>query len=181
MEHLSIFKNWVEKVIIGLNFCPFANSPYQKGLIRFDLILAEEPKTRIEELMKLIFELAHCDSNVISNRIVVLPNAENDFNDFLQFQGQLEDELLIEGLDQIVQIVAFHPEFRFAGTKKTDLENLVNSSPLPMLHILRSDEVSRAAKSTDYPEQVHDQNIAKIKSLSSEELRRYFPWVGHLK
>lgn len=48
-----------------------------------------------------------------------------------------------------VQIAAFHPDFTFGDASTSDITNYVNRSPLPMIHLLREEEVTRAVDEWD--------------------------------
>ena len=48
------------------------------------------------------------------------------------------------GLEGVIQIASFHPQYQFAGTEPDDVENYTNRSPYPMLHLLREASVERA-------------------------------------
>src|SRR6187402_2732870 len=41
---IAATRNWVEKAVIGLRLCPFAASPYLRGLIRYRVSEQESPE-----------------------------------------------------------------------------------------------------------------------------------------
>jgi len=50
-----------------------------------------------------------------------------------------------------------------------------NSSPFPVIHLLRSSEVAQAAQEAQ-GKKISAMNEARIKALSLDERRQYFPW-----
>ena len=127
-------------------------------------------------------DLIHRSSgNEISNMLLVYPKAETSFLSFLQFEDRLSDQLLERDLQSTYQLVAFHPQFQFQGSKLDDRENLVNSSPFPMIHLLRHEEVARAAKASTHPEDIHHKNVETLEELKIEQLAKLFPWKKNLR
>src|SRR5690606_32134679 len=72
-----------------------------------------------------------------------------DYNDFLEQADALVAEL---GLEGVLQVASFHPQYQFAGSEPDDIANYTNRSPYPTLHLLREDSVERAVAA--YPD--HD-------------------------
>lgn len=180
MNEFEVIKKWVEEVVIGLNLCPFAKRPYESGLIPIDTCFQEKSDDRLEETLLKIEEMKLKRSDVISNRIIIFPHAEKKFLDFLQFQSSVEDELLVLNWHDEFQLVAFHPDFQFENSHPDDLENLVNSAPWPLLHILRTSEVMQAARNQSSPEEIHDRNIRTLNELTLDQLSRLFYWKSNL-
>ncbi len=52
----SATKTWVERSVIGLNLCPFADNPYRGGRVRFHV---SEQRTAAGLLDELASELTH--------------------------------------------------------------------------------------------------------------------------
>ncbi|PIP93331.1 MAG: hypothetical protein COW78_15385, partial [Bdellovibrio sp. CG22_combo_CG10-13_8_21_14_all_39_27] len=154
MSELEITKLWLEQFVIGLNICPFAKVPYERGLIQIKLCEESDLKQRMDFFRQQIDLIQNSSSNEISNMLLIYPNAEASFLSFLQFEDRLADDLLERDLQATYQLVAFHPEFQFQGSSIHDRENLVNCSPYPMIHLLRHEEVSRAAKAAGHPEDI---------------------------
>ena len=58
---IAATRNWVEKAVIGLRLCPFAASPYLRGLIRYRVSEQESPEGLAEELTEELNFLAAAD------------------------------------------------------------------------------------------------------------------------
>ena len=60
-------------------------------------------------------------------------------------QGLLEDNDLVG----VLQVAPFHPLFQFEGSDVDSPDNWTNRAPYPLFHVLREDEVERAADSLE--------------------------------
>lgn len=174
---LSLTKYWLENIVLGLDLCPFARIPYQKGQIRVveceDLDEDEQMSFFLEELDLL----NQTDPQDISTTIIAYPFGSADFRIFNDFVGDLEAMLEEAELGDIFQLVTFHPEFVFVDTDFDHLGNYVNRSPVPILHILRSEEIARALKNPKDGEIISFNNDKKLHEISSETLDQLFYYL----
>ncbi|MBC7429313.1 MAG: DUF1415 domain-containing protein [Bacteriovorax sp.] len=174
---LSLTKYWLENIVIGLDLCPFARIPFESGLIRVvECKKSDEDDQMIFFLEELEF-LNQAMPSDVSTTVIVYPNASNDFSLFNDFIGELEFMLEEAALENIFQLVAFHPEFVFENTDSNEIGNLVNRSPFPTLHILRSEEVARAMKNPADGEVISFNNNKKLNELSSEAIDQLFYYL----
>ena len=88
-----------------------------------------------------------------------------DYNDFLETADALVESL---GLDGVLQVASFHPDYQFAGSAPDDVENFTNRSPYPTLHLLREDSVSRAVEAFPDPEVIVERNVETLRRLGVE-------------
>ena len=80
-EVISQTKRWLETVVIGLNFCPFAGREFRKGTVRYSVLPSADPK---EILVRLALELQRLDDHPeIETTLIILPNQLPDFNNTL--------------------------------------------------------------------------------------------------
>ena len=174
---LSLTKYWLEHIVIGLDLCPFARIPFQKGQIR---VVGCEESTE-EGQSAFFFEeldlLNKSAPEALSTTIIVYPNASLDFFQFNDFVGDLEYMLEEASLSDVFQLVTFHPGFIFEGTDHDSLGNFVNRSPYPVLHILRSEEIRRALKNPKEGEAISFNNDKKLKELSKESVEHLFYYL----
>lgn len=174
MKEKEIVKFWLEDIVIGMNLCPFAKVPYEKGLvdIRLCLFLEEEKRTNffLDSLEQVILQ-----PEVEFNSLVVFPRLVDHFEDFNDWVGFLEDLLASQKIDQYVQLVAFHPDFRFADSDD-ERANLVNSSPYPIIHILKRAAIREVMKDPKEGEKISFFNTEKLKALTPEEIKAKFFW-----
>ncbi len=174
MKEKEIVKFWLEDIVIGLNLCPFAKAPYEKGLvdIRFCLFLEEDKRTNffLDSLEQVIL---HPENEF--NSLVVFPRLVDHFEDFNDWVGFLEDLLADQQIDQYVQLVAFHPDFRFADSDD-ERANLVNSSPYPIIHILKTAAIKQVMINPKDAEKISQMNTEKLHALTPEEVKAKFFW-----
>ncbi|MGK7890952.1 MAG: DUF1415 domain-containing protein [Leptolyngbyaceae cyanobacterium] len=168
-------RQWLERVVIGLNLCPFVVEPWHKDQLR---IRVSEARTEAELINDLHAELTlmdHMHPDVLETSLLVIPHLLSEFEAYNEFLG-LADLLLQEfGWEGDYQIASFHPSYRFAGTEYGDPENLTNCSPYPILHVLREHSVSLALANYPNPEQITERNIATVQALSPEDKQQLFP------
>ena len=162
---------WLEKAVIGLNLCPFAKAVHSKGQIRWVLADATEPLALLGLLVQELQFLAATDPEAIATTLIVHPHALHDFLDFNDFLGVAEDALAELGLDGVLQIASFHPQFQFAGTDIDDITNATNRSPHPTLHLLREDSVERAVAAFPEAEAIFERNVETMERLGVEGWR----------
>ena len=85
-----------------------------------------------------------------------------DYNDFLDEADALLCEM---GLDGMLQIASFHPQYQFAGSAAEDIENATNRSPYPTLHLLREASIERAVAAFPEPEAIYETNKRTLRAL----------------
>lgn len=165
---IAATRNWLEKAVIGLNLCPFARAVYAGDRIRYVVSGATTPETLLEALMEELQVLADADENQIETTLLIHPQVLKDFldyNDFLELADALVEEL---GLDGVLQVASFHPQYQFADTGPDDIGNFTNRSPYPTLHLLRESSVERAVAAHPDTEQIYRDNIKTLRQLGRE-------------
>ena len=158
-------RRWLERAVIGLNLCPFAKSVYVKQQVRFVLCDARDPQALLALLRDELQWLHAADPQQTDTTLIVHPHVLADFldyNDFLDAADALVAEL---GLEGELQVVSFHPDYRFAGTGEDDIGNCTNRSPWPTLHLLREASVERAVAAFPDPDAIVERNIATLEKL----------------
>jgi len=156
-------RQWVEKVVIDLNLCPFARRELVNNRIRFTVTGAQTPDALLMELQHELLRLTDDDS--IETTLLIHPEVLRDFpdyNDFLDVADGLVQLLELEG---VLQIASFHPQYQFAGTTENAVENYTNRSPWPMLHLLRESSLERAIASYPDTADIPARNIERVEGL----------------
>ena len=162
---------WLETVVIQNTLCPFANSPYQDGRVRFIVTDSSRPEYLLEDLLHELKHLQAMPVNELETTLLIHPGVLEDFYDYNDFLD-IADELLVqEGFDGVFQIASFHPDYQFAETTEDDAENYTNRSPWPMLHILR--EASLEAVIASHPDvaMIPEQNIKQMDAIGTDTLQ----------
>lgn len=163
---------WLERAVIGLNLCPFAKAVHQKGQVRFVVSQAHDPQALAEDLARELQHLAAVPSEQTDTTLLVHPRVLQDFpdyNDFLDVADALLDQL---GLEGVLQVASFHPDYRFEGTGPDDVGNCSNRSPWPTLHLLREDSIERAVLAFPDAAEIYERNIETLESLGWEGWRK---------
>jgi len=162
-------KSWIDKVIIGLNFCPFAKKEMQRNTVRYAINAA----TQINEALgHFLEELAILDQQQeIQTTLLVFSNGFSNFEEYLDML-ELANTLMGQGgYGGIYQVASFHPDYCFDGEAQDDPANYTNRSPYPILHILRESSIEDVLKRYPEPEKIPENNIAKARELGSSFLK----------
>jgi hypothetical protein len=159
---------WVDRAVIGLNLCPYAKGPQVKGQVRYALSTATEPEALLADLVAELQRLAACPIDTTETTLLVHPQVLIDFedyNDFLDVADAAVEEL---GLEGVLQVASFHPDYRFEGTAADDIANATNRSPYPTLHLLREESIDRAVAAFPEAESIYEANMATMDRLGTD-------------
>ena len=162
-------KSWIDKVIVGLNFCPFAKKEMERNTVRYAIFTT----TLVDHaLSHLLEELALLDQQQdIQTTLLVFPLGFANFENYLDML-ELGNSLIAQGgYGGIYQLASFHPDYCFDGEDQNDPANYTNRSPYPILHILRESSIEAVLKRYPQPESIPENNIAKARLLGSSYLQ----------
>jgi hypothetical protein len=115
------------------------------------------------ELERLVDSPVH----ELETTLLIHPECLNDFLEYNDFLGDVDTTLRKLGLEGVIQVASFHPQYQFADTDPDDLSNATNQSPFPMLHLLREDSIDRAIETMTNPERIYAANIETLKRLGA--------------
>ena len=164
-EVLAKTKHWLEAAVIGLNLCPFAKAVYAKNQVRLFISKARHADDLLEELDRELDLLVATPASEIDTTLLIHPTLFEDFldfNDFLEVAERVVDE---HGLEGVVQLASFHPQFQFDGTELDDISNYTNRAPFAVLHLLRETSVERAVEAFPQADAIFETNIATLEKL----------------
>ncbi len=162
---IAAMRQWIEKAVIGLNLCPFAKAVYVKNQVRYVVSRAPHLDGFLEDLDRELDFLAAADPDEIDTTLLIHPTLLADFLDFNDFLQLAEAAVGEHGLDGVVQIASFHPQFQFEGTEPDDMGNFTNRAPFPTLHLLREASIERAVAAFPEVETIYERNIETLKAL----------------
>ena len=165
MDPIEETRRWMERAVIGLNLCPFAKAVVNKGQVRVVLSGARDEAALLAELGEELVRLRDTPAAEVDTTLIVHPQVLGDFldyNDFLDTADALVEEL---GLEGVLQVASFHPQYQFADSGPDDIANFTNRSPWPTLHLLREDSVSRAVEAFPDPDAIVDRNVDTLQKL----------------
>ncbi len=168
---ISQTQNWIQEVVIGLNFCPFARKPFTDKRIAYRVSDAADIDTALVALRVMCLTLN--EQPELETALIILPEGFQDFETYLELVYAAEDLIEDEDFEGVYQVASFHPEYLFAGSDENDPANYTNRSPYPMLHILREDLLEIAIDKHPDTAGIPDQNIAKARSLGLEYFRNF--------
>lgn len=150
-------KKWINDVIIGCNFCPFAAKVVKQQQVHYEV---EESSTIAICLVGFLHGLTRLDKDAtIETSFIIYPNHFQLFPDYLHFVSIAENVLRQEGYEGVYQVASFHPLYQFASSELDDAANFTNRSIYPMLHILREESIEKALHHYKNPEEIPKRNI----------------------
>lgn len=161
-------RQWLEKVVIGLNLCPFAKAPHVKNLVRISVSQARHLDGFLEDLDRELQLLGDTPADELETTLLVHPTLFPDFDTFNQMLDIADAAVVDNGLEGIVQIAPFHPDFQFEGTDSDDIGNYTNRSPYPTLHLIREDSIAKAAQAFPDASAIFERNIALLEKMGHE-------------
>jgi len=177
-HHATILK-WLQEVVIGYKLCPWAAPALNSNAIKImvhpeDANLEVLVETAVKEASLLASMPDGAEGRNLTTLIGVPGAALADFQDFLDVAGAVDDCLGELDLRGKVQLASFHPDYRFAdSTPGADVENFTNRSPMPILHLLREVEVTRALDGfSGNPSRIYERNKAVMREAGAEKLQK---------
>jgi hypothetical protein len=175
-EIVTATRTWLEKAVIGLNLCPFARVVHVHERIRYFVSAADSSRLLLDDLMSELRALDVADANQCETTLLIHPYVLAYFPDYNDFLAQADDAVAELGLQGVIQLASFHPNYQFEDAGPDDIENYTNRSPYPMLHLLRESSVERAV--TAYPDttDIYRKNIETLRRLGHDGWRRL--WQG---
>lgn len=163
-------RNWVERLVVGYNLCPFAKRELVRESVRFTVSDATREEALLEDLQIELQRLV--DDPAIETTLLIHPHVLNDFFDFNAFLDLADGLLAQMDLEGVFQIATFHPDYQFAGTHPDDAENYTNRSPYPVLHLLREASLEEAIDRYPDTAEIPERNIERMEELGVDSLKR---------
>ena len=151
--------------MIGLNLCPFAKAVHVKNQVRLVVSKARHADDLLEELDRELDLLVATPAGEIDTTLLIHPTLFVDFLDFNDFLEIAEGVVDKHGLEGVIQLASFHPQFQFDGTEPDDIGNYTNRAPFAILHLLREESVERAVEAFPQADAIFDTNIATLQKL----------------
>lgn len=162
-------EQWVHRVVVGLDLCPFAASPLNAGRVRFARCESREVRPCVEAAAAELSRLVERPPEELSTTLLSFPGW-TEFERFLALAETVMDLAADAGLDGLVQVVVFHPDWVAEGEDADDPATATNRSPEPALHFLREEEVERAVRGYPDIEALLDRNAQRLRALGWEGL-----------
>ena len=163
-------RHWIADMVIGLNLCPFARRVFEADTIRYVVSDAMDEKALLADLSRELGVLVKLPIEKAETTLLIHPHVFGDFLDYNDFLDLAERQLDKLGLEGIIQIASFHPQYQFADTELDAPENYTNRSPYPMLHLLREESISRIANDPEELLEIPNRNIETLRALGKDKI-----------
>ena len=165
-------KKWINDVVVGCNFCPFAANVVKQQKVHYRVETSPVLNTCLDSFMQEVIRLD--DDINIETSFLIFPASFQQFDDYLNLVSLAEKLLKKDGYNGIYQVASFHPLYKFANSTDDDAANYTNRSVYPMLHLLREENIDRALKHYNNPENIPARNIdfARGKGLTYMKMLR---------
>lgn len=163
-------EKWVRNFVVKLNICPFAGGVVEKNNIRYHLSKAENIDILYQDFLNELLFLHESAPEDVETSILIHPNVLNDFDLYLDFLDLANEAIAEAGLEGLIQVASFHPDYCFEGENPSSVSNFTNRSPFPMLHLLREASVTRAVEGHPNIEGIPLENISRLEQLGLEKV-----------
>jgi hypothetical protein len=170
-DALDITRQWLSEWVIGLNLCPFARYPFDKGQVRLSVSDASDDDGVFRFVLDELDRLYRADPVEIETSVVIIENALADFDAYLDMLELLQDILPQTGLEGVIQIASFHPDYCFEGVDADDVTNYTNRSPYPLFHLIREESLERAIENYPDPEQIPENNMQLMREMGIGQVK----------
>jgi uncharacterized protein len=163
---------WLDDFVVGLNLCPFARPLLNASNLRIAVCETSDAAHMRRAFLQELDLLQTSAEQDIATTLLAFPHALQDFSDYLFLLDDAQELLLQAGLEGVVQLASFHPQYRFAGEAPDAASHYSNRAPYPLIHLLREDMVSRVLEDSADPHQIPNRNIERLDTIGAEELER---------
>jgi hypothetical protein len=167
-------RGWLVKAVIGLNLCPFAREVHVHDRIRYCVSDADSEKELLVDLMRELEGLHAADPAQCETTLLIHPYVLKEFLEYNAFLERADDAVAELGMEGVMQIASFHPQYQFQDAASDAIENYTNRSPYPMLHLLRESSVENAVTTHPDTTAIYRRNITTLRALGYEGWKRLF-------
>lgn len=164
-------ERWVRDLVVGLNLCPFAAMPLKMGRIRFQVCGETQFEAIYRALLAEMGQLVGIPTEEIETSLFIVPQGLEAFDDYLELLYAVDEVIPEAGLDGVLQLASFHPDYRFEEAEADDPANYTNRSPYPMFHLIREASLEQALTGYPEPELIPQRNMKKLRELGLVEIR----------
>jgi len=150
-------KQWLEEIIVGLNFCPFAKKELVNNTIHYHV----SNQTKLQNaLLEIIEQCVYIQTHSeLETSLLIYPSSFKNFNQYLDLVDYANDLIVEQGFEGVFQLASFHPDYCFADSDFDDAANFTNRSPYPTIHIIREASMTKILQVYKDPQQIPEDNI----------------------
>ncbi|WP_425421627.1 DUF1415 domain-containing protein [Phaeodactylibacter xiamenensis] len=164
-DYIAHTRRWLEQIVIGLNFCPFAAKPYRLGQIRIEVSEATTTDALSADLIAEGEYLISHPWKEVETTLLIHPHVLSNFFDYNEYLREVEALVVEENWEGVLQVASFHPHYQFGGEAPDAVSNYTNRSPYPMLHLIREERLEAALEHYEAPEDIPNRNIARLEAM----------------
>lgn len=178
---ISIIRDWVNIIVSDMGICPFSQSADKAGLpvgpVHYPISRVSRPEDVYAVYWHEVDYLISRPEKDISTTLLILPSFHlGNVEAFTAFTDTLSQPLEPLGIEKMIQLVYFHPQWVFRDGadrmdgSETGAANFARRSNFPMINILRTNQVRLAQKSIPTG-LVYTQNEETLVEVGSEKLQ----------
>eukprot|EP00977_Amphora_coffeiformis_P028583 scaffold36189_cov160-Amphora_coffeaeformis.AAC.2 len=186
-EILRLSKQWVQTFMSDMGICPFASNADSAGLPVGPVQYEIDRSTTVEDMYTKFWEevvrVEQQPEKAISTILLICPEFYMDNVElFEEFSNSLTRSLPALKVDELIQLVFFHPHWSFRdGGERTGAgmaANYARRSPWPMINILRTSQVRKAQKGipTGLVYKQNEKTLGKVGAQDLEVMLRLRDW-----
>lgn len=181
-------KTWVNKMMSDMGICPFTKGADLAGLPMGNVFYTVDRATSVEDVYfvywKEVVRVQDANEKDLSTTLLILPEFLIDNVEiFENFSNSLTQPLESLHVEDLLQLVFFHPEWTFRdGGERSGIGSAANyarRSPWPMINILRTSQVRTAQKGipTGLVYQQNEKTLSKVGTKTLEKMLRLRDWT----
>ncbi len=174
---ISATKQWLNDIIIGLNFCPFAKKEFVNDTIHYHSSKETQVKIALHEFIEECRYLQAHDE--LETTLIVYNEGFRNFERYLDLVDYANDLLVSQGFEGVFQLASMHPEYCFDGENFDDASNFTNRSPYPLLHIIREASMDKVLSIYNQPEKIPEENIILANKKGSTYFQQTLARIHH--
>ena len=178
-EHIDRrVREWLQQFVVGLNLCPFARPVVSSEALRIVVCEATQHQDITAAFMSELDLIQQSSESMVATTLLAMPYALCDFEEYLDFVDDAESLLEEVGLSGVIQLASFHPEYQFEGEPAESAGHYTNRAPVPLIHFLREEMVTRALDQFPDSEQIPQRNIQRLEAMgvaTIEEMLKSLP------
>lgn len=186
-EILSVSKQWVQTFMSDMGICPFASNADSAGLpvgpVHYEIDRSTCVEDMYEKFWSEVVRVEQQPEKDISTTLLIVPEFFMDNVElFEEFSNSLTRSLTALAVDDLIQLVFFHPHWSFRdGGERTSTglaANYARRSPWPMINILRTTQVRKAQRGipTGLVYKQNEKTLGQVGAQDLEVMLRLRDW-----
>ncbi|NRP09966.1 MULTISPECIES: DUF1415 domain-containing protein [unclassified Marinobacterium] len=168
-EVIKSTQHWVDKMVVGLNLCPFAKKSIDQNQLRYVVYTGDDIESITQLLVEELERLVNDKS--IETTLLIHPNFTTEFDAYLDYLAGVDELIDALGYSGVFQVAGFHPDYQFDGVAEIDPANHTNRSPYPMMHLLREASVAWAVETHPDIDSVPERNVELLREMGEKGIQ----------